>query len=90
MKTFLIILLILSLPFLLKKILFGYVQWQANSLTKTLSKKNPENAKSIQKMHDLSKSINQKIKSKEFVEEMKELEKTDPEEAKKIRDLLDL
>ena len=89
MKTFLIILLILSLPFLLKKILFGYVQWQANSFIKTLNK-DPENAKSFDKMKELDKSLNQQIKSKEFVEEMKELEKTDPERAKKIRDKLGL
>ena len=81
MKTFLIILLILSLPFLLKKILFGYVQWQANSLTKTLSKKNPENAKSVKKMHDLSKSINQK---------MDNLKKTDPKLYKEIKEKYDI
>ena len=81
MKTFLIILLILSLPFLLKKILFGYVQWQANSLTKTLSKKNPESAKSVKKMHDLSKSINQK---------MDNLKKTDPKLYKEIKEKYDI
>lgn len=81
MKTFLIILLILSLPFLLKKILFGYVQWQANSLTKTLSKKNPENAKSVKKMQDLSKSINQK---------MDNLKKTDPKLYKEIKEKYDI
>ena len=73
--------LILSLPFLLKKILFGYVQWQANSLTKTLSKKNPENAKSVKKMHDLSKSINQK---------MDNLKKTDPKLYKEIKEKYDI
>ena len=41
-------------------------------------------------MKELDKSLNQQIKSKEFVEEMKELEKTDPERAKKIRDKLGL
>ena len=80
MKTFLIILLTLSLPFLLKKILFGYVQWQANKLVKDLRKQSPENAKAIDDMHNLASDIRYRIK---------QIEKTDPEKAKKLRDKLD-
>ena len=42
-----------------------------------LKNKSPENAKAIDEMHNLSESINQRIK---------ELEKTDPEKAKILKD----
>ena len=73
MKTFLIILLILSLPFLIKPI---FRLWAMNKVNQ-LKNKSPENAKAIDEMHTLSKSINQRIK---------ELEKTDPEKAKILKD----
>ena len=73
METFLIILLILSLPFLIKPI---FRLWAMNKVNQ-LKNKSPENAKAIDEMHNLSESINQRIK---------ELEKTDPEKAKILKD----
>ena len=57
METFLIILLILSLPFLIKPI---FRLWAMNKVNQ-LKNKSPENAKAIDEMHNLSESINQRM-----------------------------
>ena len=77
MKTFLIILLILSLPFLMLALIKPIFRLWAMHKVNQLKNKSPESAEAIDKMHKLASSIRDRIK---------ELEKTDPEEAKKIRD----
>ena len=77
MGTFLIILLILSLPFLMLALIKPIFRLWAMHKVNQLKNKSPEAAKAIDEMHTLSKSINQRIK---------ELEKTDPEKAKILKD----
>ena len=77
MGTFLIILLILSLPFLIKPIFRLWAMHKVNQL----KNKSPENAKAIDDMHNLASDIRDRIK---------QIEKTDPEKAKRLRDKVGL